>query len=256
MQATFTATAPTTVAAGDPLQLTNATITLTIDSGGVSALSSFADSASGTLNKTPLDVTGGSTPTVDIAGASGLAFGPYSISSAMNPPPLTLTIPANGFSVSLGTASAGAGTAAISLDTAPAYTQNGSTYTPTGAGIVATVNATRNGSPTGVADFYCTAPTTQLGTITVTSAGVTSSSSSPASGGATTTTSTTTTATTTGKPVLKPAPKVCYGYVTKRIHGKNVKVKVKVTCPKPKVCYGKNKAGKKIKITCPKAKKK
>lgn len=212
--ATLTATAPTQVAAGQTLALTNVSVTLNVPATLAGDLSAAgAKSASGTLQHFVLDTTGTSAPTTDVgpAAAGGLPFGPATIVANA---PLTGTIPSSGtLDVALGTVTGAAGTqAAISVDPTPGYTVNGTSYTATGSGIVATITAVAGTAALPPEPVDCNAPATAVGSVAIVPAG-----SIPA-GTVTTTTYT-------------PAAKA-----------------------KPKVCYGKNKKGKKIKIACPKAK--
>ena len=60
---TFNATAPVSVSPGDPITLTNATVSLTVPANLVNAFTAVgAVSASGTVTNFPIDVTGSSTP--------------------------------------------------------------------------------------------------------------------------------------------------------------------------------------------------
>ena len=75
---TFSATAPASVSPGDPITLTDASISLTVPVNLVEAFTQIgAVSASGTVTNFPIDVTGSSAPSINgAAGSSNAVVSP------------------------------------------------------------------------------------------------------------------------------------------------------------------------------------
>ncbi len=199
---TFTATAPASVNPGDPITLTDASVSLTVPANLVGAFTEIgAVSASGTVTNLPIDVSGSSSASINGA-AGGLPFGPFPLTAGQA---LVATLPSTGpFTLAAGTATGAPGTnAVLTVDTAPGWTGNSIIgYTTTGNGLVASVSGLNaGGGRVGPLPIVCNppSPAVTIGKVAIVAGGSSTTTTSSATASSTTTasTSTTTSSTTT-----------------------------------------------------------
>ncbi len=153
---TVTANGPASVAPGDGVSLTGASVTLTLPAQWSAVFAGAgAATVSGSLTNLVFDVSNGQPATFNTAGA-GVSLGPIAVVSGT---PLVLS--SSGLSVGplIVTGSTG-NTLALTEGATPGYTQSGDTYTATGNGVVANLaGSTASGAiVSGPLSIACNAP--------------------------------------------------------------------------------------------------